>query len=347
MSEQQAVVYREAAGQLEHAMSVENVMAQVRAIQDLMKKAMKPGEHYGIIPGTSRKDKDGNELAKPSLLKPGAEKIGLMFRLAPSYTGQDCPVEHPGGHLEYRLTCTLTHIRTGEVWGQGVGSCSTMETKYRFRNQKTDTGLPIPADAKENKGHYRAQGFVMAKDEAGGWYWAKLERVEHDNPADYYNTVLKIAKKRAQVDATLTATAASDFFTQDLEDMAENGLINAEEKSAQPKREQPKAAPQAEAAPPAGESYVQKLKDAIGGDVEILADLTKFFSKRDQKEVQGCRDWGKLSETRAKIAYETWKQKHYGEEQQPEPEPPPAEESGDMMSMDEMNDRLNRSRRRL
>lgn len=107
------------------------------------------------------------------------------------------------------------------------------------------------------------------------------------------------------------------------------------------------SAPQAEAAPPSGESYVQKLKDALHGDVEELADLTKFFSKRDQKEVPGCRDWGKLSETRAKIAYETWKQKHYGEEQQPEPEPPPADDNGDMMSMDEMKDRLNRSRRRL
>jgi hypothetical protein len=42
--------------------------------------------------------------------------------------------------------------------------------------------------------------------------------VEHDNPADYYNTVLKIGKKRAQVDGILTVTAASDIFTQDIED---------------------------------------------------------------------------------------------------------------------------------
>jgi hypothetical protein len=206
-------------------MSVENVMAQVRAIQELMKQAMKPGEHYGIIPGTSRKDKDGKEMAKPSLLKPGAEKLSMMFRLSPTYTGQDCPVVYAGGHLEYRITCTMTNIRTGEVWGQGVGSCSSMETKYRFRNQKTDTGEPIPEDYKANKGHYRALGFVAAKDDNDQWIWAKLERVEHDNPADYYNTVLKMAKKRAQVDAVLTCTAASDFFTQDLEDMAENGLI--------------------------------------------------------------------------------------------------------------------------
>jgi len=38
--------------------------------------------------------------------------------------------------------------------------------------------------------------------------------------ADVYNVVLKQAKKRALVDAVLTATAASDHFTQDLEDLS-------------------------------------------------------------------------------------------------------------------------------
>lgn len=33
------------------------------------------------------------------------------------------------------------------------------------------------------------------------------------------NTVLKMAKKRAQVDATLTIASLSNVFTQDVEDM--------------------------------------------------------------------------------------------------------------------------------
>src|SRR5690606_22905756 len=41
------------------------------------------------------------------------------------------------------------------------------------------------------------------------------------NPADVANTILKMAKKRAQVDAVITATAASDIFTQDIEDLPE------------------------------------------------------------------------------------------------------------------------------
>jgi hypothetical protein len=47
------------------------------------------------------------------------------------------------------------------------------------------------------------------------------EKMENPDIADQYNTVLKMAKKRAHVDAILTATGASDIFTQDVEDMPE------------------------------------------------------------------------------------------------------------------------------
>ena len=50
----------------------------------------------------------------------------------------------------------------------------------------------------------------------------KAGKVENPDIADCYNTVLKISKKRAYVDATIAATAASDIFTQDLEDLTES-----------------------------------------------------------------------------------------------------------------------------
>lgn len=202
----------------DHAMTAEKMQGQVNTIQKMMRQVMKPGEHYGKIPGC------GN---KPTLLKPGAEKLSLLFRLAPSYQIQRGDL--PGGHREYEVVCTLTHMTTGMVVGQGVGSCSTMEGKYRFRKAEQK----CPECGKE--------GTVIKgkKDYGGGWLcWGKkggcgakfedgderienqeMGRVEHDNPADYYNTVLKMAKKRSHVDAILTATAASDIFTQDIEDM--------------------------------------------------------------------------------------------------------------------------------
>jgi hypothetical protein len=47
-----------------------------------------------------------------------------------------------------------------------------------------------------------------------------VRRVEVPDIGDSYNTILKMAKKRAYIDAILSATAASDIFTQDLEDFA-------------------------------------------------------------------------------------------------------------------------------
>ena len=54
----------------------EDVKAQIQLIQQVMQSAMIKDQHYGIIPGCGD---------KPALYKAGAEKLGLVFRLAPSY----------------------------------------------------------------------------------------------------------------------------------------------------------------------------------------------------------------------------------------------------------------------
>jgi ribosomal protein S18 acetylase RimI-like enzyme len=100
------------------------VRQQVNQIQYLMKQVLREGEHYGVIPGT------GN---KPSLLQSGAEKIAYMFHLVPKY--EINRTDHQGGHREYEVTCTLTSRDTGEVMGYGVGICSTLESKYRYRSK--------------------------------------------------------------------------------------------------------------------------------------------------------------------------------------------------------------------
>ncbi len=200
-------------------LTVEQVLTHVVLIQKIMSAAMKEGEHYGRIPGCGD---------KPTLLKPGAEKLCLTFRLAPTYDVDERQLER--GHREYRVTATLTSITIQVLIGQGVGSCSTMEGKYRFRAGAAEaTERPVPraywdirqddpAKAQELIG---GKGFSVKKVEGQGWMIARGgEKVETDNPADHYNTVLKMAKKRALVDAVLTTTAASDIFTQDLDDIA-------------------------------------------------------------------------------------------------------------------------------
>lgn len=200
------------------AVSTASVVKQVALIQDIMRVVMKDGEHYGIIPGCG---------TKPSLLKPGAEKLGFTFRLRPEF--EITVNDFSGGHREYQIKCTLFHILSGQEYGQGVGSCSTMEGKYRYRNADLicpECGQPTIIKGKAEFGGgwlcYKKKGGCGAKwtDEKNP-FGIITAKTEHDNPADHYNTCLKISKKRAHVDAILTATAASDIFTQDIEDMGE------------------------------------------------------------------------------------------------------------------------------
>lgn len=202
-----------------YAMSVTDIVRQVQTIQHAMRAVMKDNEHYGVIPGTT---------GKPSLLKPGAEKLSMLFRIAPRYEITKNALDN--GHREYEIVCSMFHIPTGTEVGQGVGSCTTMEGKYRFRK----ANLVCPNCGKETiikgKAEFGGGWICYAKKGGCGNKWSdkenpfdgvSLDRIEHDNPADYYNTVMKMAKKRAHVDAILTVTAASDIFTQDIEDMVE------------------------------------------------------------------------------------------------------------------------------
>jgi hypothetical protein len=221
--------------------SVDEVVAQMQKVKQLMMSVLVKDEHYGIIPGTD----------KPTLLQPGAQKLCFMFRLVPKFNVDERNLE--GGHREYIVRCLLFHSTTGQKIGEGVGSCSTMESKYRWR--KADRVCPecggdfIKRSKFDDKGWYcyAKIGGCGAKYGADDPAIVSQETGKKENPdiADAYNTALKMAKKRSFVDATLTATAASDCYTQDLDDMPE--FVAGQEpqttrsKAASPKQ---KAAPQ-------------------------------------------------------------------------------------------------------
>ncbi len=272
------------------ALSVQALVAQVALIQQVMSAAMKSGEHYGPIPGCGD---------KPTLLKPGAEKLCLLFRLAPSYAIEERNLD--GDHREYRIVASLASIPSGAFVGQGVGTCSTMEGKYRYRRggdaasvEITDRPVPRaywdlkkdnPAKAQELLG---GKGHRPAKDPDGNWMIARVkggggsaEKVENDNPADVFNTVLKMAKKRALVDAVLTATAASDIFAQDLEDLKANMDAHADATAPAPALT---PAPQATPAPqqkPQPKPAPQQQAQAVTVEVEHPFDTLRDLMARD------------------------------------------------------------------
>ena len=191
----------------EHELSIDELTTQVNKIQQIMESVMIVDTHYGTIPGTT----------KPTLYKAGAEKLNLVFRLSPAYEMEK--IEHDGGHREYNFICRLTHLPTGLMFAEGYGSCSTLESKYRYRWDDTD--IEVPKEYWETRDISLLGGSAFTARKT--WInkkqvWHIFQKIEISDPADYYNTCLKIGKKRALIDATLTATAASDIFTQDLDD---------------------------------------------------------------------------------------------------------------------------------
>jgi len=220
------------------SMSVGEVRAQVLVVQQLMKEVMKDGEHYGTIPGCG---------PKKTLLKPGAEKLCLLFRMDPQYDHQDA---YDGQHLTINSKCTLYHIPTGQRLASGEGSCSTKEGKYAFREQSRvcpACGQPTIIKGKEEYGG----GWLCFKKKGGcGQKWQDgapeiegqaVGKVPNENVADQYNTVLKMANKRSLVAAVLNATATSDIFTQDIEDFTDSAPAGAP--SVSPPQEEPETRP--------------------------------------------------------------------------------------------------------
>lgn len=145
---------------------VQATMQKIAQFQTVVQKTLKKDHDYGIIPGT------GN---KPTLLKPGAEKILMLMGLTSEYDVIEKVQDYDGGFFAFTVKCTLSR---GDIKvTEGVGHANTRERRYTSGKQQ--------------------------------------------DPYTLANTVLKMAKKRAQVDAVLTVASLSEIFTQDLEDYEE------------------------------------------------------------------------------------------------------------------------------
>lgn len=178
--------------------AIQNTMVKIASLQKVVQSTLKQDHDYGVIPGTG----------KPTLLKPGAEKILMMFGLTSEYEFLDKTENYEKGFFAYTLRCILT--RNGQKITEGVGQCNTMEGKYRFR-WVTEKNIPEGIE-KET---------LISRTKEGKYGQYNEYKIENDDPYTLANTVLKMAKKRAQIDAVLTVGSLSEIFTQDMEDLKE------------------------------------------------------------------------------------------------------------------------------
>ena len=243
-----------------------------RAVEDLMARLMKDGVHYGTIPGC------GN---KPALLQPGAQLLAQLFNCSPTF--EVTKTSHDNGHRTFDVVCRMVHRGTGVVVGEGVGIGTTLEAKYRYRAAERKCPACGKAAIIKGKEEYGG-GWVCfkKKDGCGAKYddadpkitGQSAGKVEHDNPADYYNTVQKMACKRAYVHAALNITAASDIFTQDMEEH--------EETPARRERFEPAQMRQAQQ-PPA---------TATNGQAKAAPKPAASTAKPADMPAEGVRCWG-------------------------------------------------------
>jgi hypothetical protein len=210
----------------------------------------KPGQvdgDYGTIPGAG---------TRKVLLLPGAQKLCRMRGLSPDYEvmseDEDWTGERHGGEpfFNYKIKCIL--FREDRRMGSGVGACNSFEKKYRYVKQERT--CPTCGSAAIGKSKEEWGGGWYCNKNRGGGCGAKFQKgdariegqaqgqVANPDVADLQNTILKMAKKRAYIDATLSVVGASEFFTQDIE------------------TEQERHAPQQEQARPAPQRPVQQAK---------------------------------------------------------------------------------------
>ena len=175
--------------------SLVGTLNKISQIQAAIQSTLKQGHDYDTIPGTG----------KPTLLKPGAEKILMMFGLTSEYEFMEKIEDYDRGIFAYTIRCVLS--KNGSKITEGVGSCNSKENKYRWRwTKEKDLPQGIDKDSLKQKTNK----------------WGDTEyQTENDEIYSQANTILKMAKKRAQVDATLTVASLSELFTQDIEDMKE------------------------------------------------------------------------------------------------------------------------------
>src|SRR4051794_8849687 len=142
-------------------MDIEVAITRRNHLVKFVQSIMKQGVDYGRIPGTGD---------RPTLLKPGAEKLSTFFGLTPifnpvaiieDWTG----VEHKGEpFFYYRYRCELH--RNGNLVASSEGSCNSWESKYRYR--KAERLCPSCGQAAIIKGKAEYGGGWLCFAKKGG-----------------------------------------------------------------------------------------------------------------------------------------------------------------------------------
>jgi hypothetical protein len=228
------VAIREDRQVVEHAQerTADEIIARLDKIKEVQKRAMIEGVDYGVIPGTEKKDKNGKDISKPTLLKPGAEKLCVLFNLDAQFTGdgnseQILTETLPDGtkvrHMIVKRYCTIYSQVNGARLGGASGICSTLESRYAYRKGARacpDCGKPTLIHTKRDAVNW----WCNAYNEGCGKNFdatdaritsQQVGRIANVDIADQFNTAVRIAEKRTLVAAVRLVTGGSAIFDEE------------------------------------------------------------------------------------------------------------------------------------
>jgi hypothetical protein len=176
-------------------MAPDEARALDESLRSMMKAVLREGVDYGVIPGTG---------SKPSLLKPGAEKLLQWFGFGHEMVKTETERDAEGNRVGVTYCCTV-------IKEMPDGRKVTVATCEGYAGYD-EAQFYITAEAATAKERANAEKYRRA---------VKPEKcVEYRAP---WNSVIKMCQKRSLVGAALQATSASTLFTQDVEDLAPAG----------------------------------------------------------------------------------------------------------------------------
>lgn len=153
-------------------MAIATAKQRYNALVSFTKDIMTPGKDFGAVPGTD----------KPTLLKPGAEKLMSFFGLTvedPEFItkDEDWTGERHGGEACFYYMVRQRVTRNGTLIASQVGSCNSWESKYRYRWVK-ESDIPAELDKKRLRvrdGSITEFAFAIDKAETSGPYGKPAE----------------------------------------------------------------------------------------------------------------------------------------------------------------------------
>ena len=166
-------------------------IARYNAFKEFVSKVLVKDKDFGEIPGTN----------KPTLLKPGAEKLSAFFGVRPIFVIQesvnDWTGKDHGGEAFFFREYKCQGYRNGELVGEGVGSCNSWEKKYRYR-WMNEAEVPATVDKSTLEfidGKISEFGFAVEKAETSGKYGKPAAYWKQFRDAIVNKTAVSIKKK--------------------------------------------------------------------------------------------------------------------------------------------------------